>query len=420
MDLKFLSNNKNYQFQLITKIILFLFLISVLTFFTLSPTFAQEDTRWITIESKTLEKLPKYMKSFYKINEVKKNISLLELPEAMIPMLSSIMHREFNVCGGFLNFSKKSEAIKHLENELDEVSNKINLNSYNISEQNLVKELIKNVQEKSIYNTIEKLSSFHNRYYKSQTGLEALQWIFSTWSSIVDSREDISVEYFKHLGWKQPSVILTINGNELKDEVVIVGGHADSISGYFGQSSNRAPGADDNASGIATITEALTVLINGNFKPKRTIKFMAYAAEEVGLLGSKEIAKDYKNKSINVVGVLQLDMTNFKGSNKDIYLISDNTNNSLNKFVGSLIDEYLKISWGYSSCGYACSDHASWHNKDFPASFPFEASKKGMNKKIHTKKDLLDVSGHSADHATNFSKLTVSFLIEMAKSSSNY
>ncbi|WP_370660982.1 M20/M25/M40 family metallo-hydrolase [Massilia cavernae] len=44
----------------------------------------------------------------------------------------------------------------------------------------------------------------------------------------------------------------------------------------------KAPGADDDASGIAGLTEVLRVLAAGDYKPRRTIKLIAYAAEEVG------------------------------------------------------------------------------------------------------------------------------------------
>ena len=86
-----------------------------------------------------------------------------------------------------------------------------------------------------------------------------------------------------------------------------------------------------------------------------------------------------------------------------------------NRFIGNLIDEYFKVSWGYDSCGYACSDHASWTAQGFPASIPFEARKNDMNKKIHTANDTISVSRNSASHASHFAKLGLSYLIEMAK-----
>jgi len=207
--------------------------------------------------------------------------------------------------------------------------------------------------------------------------------------------------------------VLTIAG--ASKETIIVGGHQDSISGYFSGPKVRAPGADDNASGIATITEIIRVLVDRSYQPQKTIKFMAYAAEEVGLLGSKEIAKSYKERSENVVGVMQLDMVNYKGTqNFDIVLMNDYTNAEQNKFIGSLIDTYLPgIKWAYDSCGYACSDHASWHMQGFPASVPFEAKMRDMNGRIHTANDTINVSGDNADHAAKFAKLALSFIVEL-------
>ena len=45
-----------------------------------------------------------------------------------------------------------------------------------------------------------------------------------------------------------------------------------------------------------------------------------------GLKGSAEIAKSFKADGANDVGVIQLDMTNYKGSANDIYLFQDYTN----------------------------------------------------------------------------------------------
>ena len=140
---------------------------------------------------------------------------------------------------------------------------------------------------------------------------------------------------------------------------------------------------------------------------------MGYAAEEVGLLGSKEIASSFKNNNVNVVGVLQLDMTNYKGSDLNIVMMTDYTNAAQNEFLGNLIDEYIKLSWGYDKCGYGCSDHASWYSQGFPASIPFEAKKGDMNRRIHTSRDTLSVSGDNSNHAVKFAKLTLAYVIEI-------
>ena len=64
------------------------------------------------------------------------------------------------------------------------------------------------------------------------------------------------------------------------------------------------------------------------------------AAEEGGLLGSQQIAADYDNQNINVVGVFQLDMTNYKGSTGGINL--HRLRNHANTFVGNLLTTYRR------------------------------------------------------------------------------
>src|SRR5690606_30536691 len=229
-------------------------------------------------------------------------------------------------------------------------------------------------------------------------------------------RTDVSFEVVEHFGTPMPSLIMTIEGAEQPDEYVIIGGHADSIT----QFASNAPGADDNASGIATITEVIRVLLDNNYKPQKTVQFMAYAAEEIGLVGSDEIAEDYFNEGKNVVAYVQFDMTNYKGSSADIAIIEDNyTSLDLNVFLIELMEHYNAtgthaISYTSSACNYACSDHASWEARGYLASFPFEAEFDDSNPEIHTPGDLYSVSGNS-NHAARFAKLGLEFIIEVAK-----
>ena len=371
--------------------------------------------KWITIDENSLDLSQKSIGDGIEEIESRDGVSLLKVDESVLSSLSSIMHRNFNRCGGYFLHENYSEG-KDFLNKGEEYSliEKGNFENFEINQQERIRPLLELVNEKKILEVIEKLTTFHNRYYQSETGYQSQEWLKGKWQEITQGRSDIKVEFFNH-SWKQPSIILTIEGTEKPQEIVVIGGHADSIAGWWGRIRARAPGADDNASGMGTITEILRLLVEGSYRPKRTIKFMAYAAEEVGLLGSKDIANKMKETNQNVVGVMQLDMTNFKGSDLDIVMMDHFTNADQNRFIGNLIDEYVKVSWGYDSCGYACSDHASWTAQGFPASIPFEARKNDMNKKIHTANDTISVSRNSASHASHFAKLGLSYLIEMAK-----
>lgn len=350
--------------------------------------------------------------------ETSKEKVLVQTDMDVLPWVSMLVHREFKQCGGYFTYFTKNEAVTSFKKRNPESIDLslFNANLYSLNQAQTVNQLISGVKELNIREVITELSSFHNRYYQAQSGVDSQNFVKNRWEDILRTRSDAKVEFYNHSRWKQPSVIAKITGSVKPDEMIVIGGHADSIAGFWGRSTARAPGADDNASGIATITEIMRVLVENNFMPERTIVFMAYAAEEVGLLGSKEIAQDYKRSGKNVLGVVQLDMTNYKGSNEDIVLITDNTNQSQNQFMGKILDTYLpNLTWTNDRCGYACSDHASWDSQGFPASMPFEAKKRGMNGNIHTKNDVIGKSGGNANHAVKFAKLTLAFIAELDK-----
>lgn len=391
-------------------------ILMVMSFSAFASQVPEKDFVYITVGTDAVQATAKNLMDTETV-KINSDISVMKVHKDDIDIMSYMMHGEFKRCGGFMVHDSKEEALEVLsENEVRKSAKQFAFADYTITEENRVNTIMSHINEFSIRSTIIKLSSFNNRYYKSQTGLDSQNWIKSQWEKLSQGRNDVKVEFYKHSKWPQPSIVMTLEGTTKANEIVVVGGHADSISGYWGRERARAPGADDNASGIATVTEAMRVIMDTGYKPQRTIMFMAYAAEEVGLLGSKEIANDFKRQGKNVVGVVQLDMTNFKGtSNKDIVFMTDYTNQAQTTFMGKLIDKYVQVPWGYSKCGYGCSDHASWHNAGFPASMPFESTMGDMNGKIHTKNDLIDNSGSTADHAEKFAKLAVAFIVEMGK-----
>ena len=105
----------------------------------------------------------------------------------------------------------------------------------------------------------------------------------------------------------------------------------------------------------------------------------------------------------------------------------------LNTFMKALITAYSRIPWAmdkavsdfvsffifshYSTlikCGYACSDHASWHKAGFPSAFPYEAVTGNDNPNIHSPNDKTSVAGFSWAHSLEFAKIAVAFAYELA------
>lgn len=107
------------------------------------------------------------------------------------------------------------------------------------------------------------------------------------------------------------------------DAVVLISGHLDSTaaSGQFFDANGMprkydpkldpAPGADDDASGIAAVlaaAESLSKLLAAGRAPRRSVRFVVFNAEEQGLVGSKNYARAAAVAGVPIAGVLQMDM----------------------------------------------------------------------------------------------------------------
>ena len=104
---------------------------------------------------------------------------------------------------------------------------------------------------------------------------------------------------------------------KLKDEIVLLGGHFDSWHG--------GTGAADNASGCIVMMEAMRILKELGFKPKRTIRLALWGGEEQGLYGSRGYMEQYLFKDQKKLPgfdkfALYLNMDNGSGRFRGIYL----------------------------------------------------------------------------------------------------
>jgi hypothetical protein len=85
------------------------------------------------------------------------------------------------------------------------------------------------------------------------------------------------------------NVIGYLRGTDRADEVVIVACHYDSVN--WEDISGPAPGVDDNGSGVALMLSLAQVLSQSAVKPRRSVLFVSFQAEEVGLVGSKKFSE---------------------------------------------------------------------------------------------------------------------------------
>ena len=346
---------------------------------------------------------------------------LVEVDSFRLADISQRIHEREHRCGGYFAFATRAEAEAFLQdNAADKAVRNQFLAVYSIDNQATVNPWLGQVAEANIRSAITHLStSYPNRYYATTHGRNAATWIRDKWLSLGNGRSDVTAELFTGCSncSTQPSVILTVQGNELPDEIVVLGGHLDSISNSGSGESMNAPGADDDASGIATLTEVIRIALASGWKPQRTVKFMGYAAEEVGLRGSNAIAQSFRSQGKNVVGVLQMDMTNYRASNagSTLRVMTDYSNATLVQFLRDLFGAYMApsgLTLTNTSCGYGCSDHASWTSAGFPAAMYDEGP---TFPNLHTPNDTLANMGGTANHSTHFAKLGLAFLGELAK-----
>ena len=333
------------------------------------------------------------------------------------------VHEKERRCGGYFAFASRAEAEAFVRSDrsAQAMAGKF-LAAYTIDNQATVTPWLGQVGEANIRSTISHLSTqYPNRYYASTTGRTSAEWIRTTWLGLANGRSDVSAELYTGCTTcsTQPSVILTIQGTDLPNEVVVLGAHLDSISNSGSGNAMNAPGADDDASGIATLTEVLRIAMASGYKPKRTVKFMGYAAEEVGLRGSKAIATSYQTQGVNVVAALQLDMTNYRtGSDPHVKVITDYSNAGMVQFLKDLFTSYMGgsgLNLATEACGYGCSDHASWTAAGYPSAMYHEGR---LFPNLHTSGDTLANMGNSATNSVPFAKLGLAFLGEAAKTSS--
>ena len=284
-----------------------------------------------------------------------------------------------------------------------------------------VKSLAKKLDKDNMRKHLETLTSFHTRYFRSQTGIDAALWLHDQVKDIIETsgafNNSASLSLFPH-PWGQSSIIARFPGKT--NHTVVVGAHLDSINMFL--PFLRAPGADDDGSGTVTILEALTALVESETiidgSAENTVEFHWYSAEEGGLLGSQAIFKSYFEEGRDIKAMLQQDMTGYveqtlaRGKPESVGVITDFVDPALTKFVETIISTYCDIPYTQTKCGYACSDHASASKYGYPSAFVIESDFEYSDKKIHTSDDVIKYL--SFDHMLQHAKMTLGFVYEVA------
>jgi hypothetical protein len=240
----------------------------------------------------------------------------------------------------------------------------------------IIKRIVDTVSEDRIGATMKKLESFGTRYILSEQdspnhGIGAAQrWIFDEFKSY-SPRLQVRLDPFTAKKGQRvahdvdlANVVAVLPGTVDADRFVVISSHYDSIAARRGPGTPRtddegprgaqeiepiAPGVSDNASAVAAVLELARVMSQYEFD--KSVVFIAFSAEEVGLLGSQAYAAKAKQEKMEIEAVLNNDIIgtdvagNGRSANNHVRLFSegpeDSPSRALARYTKEIAERYF-------------------------------------------------------------------------------
>ena len=256
--------------------------------------------------------------------------------------------------------------------------------------------------------TVEYLQAYEERYYNSDKAYDAANWIQEQFDNLeVLETEQFPVSYYGNPC--APNVIAIQWGTTKSEEFVVCGSHLDSYS-YSGM----CPGADDNATGVASVLEAARILSQHNFE--RSIIYCAFGAEEIGLIGSAAYAEYCAEMGMNVVGYFNNDMNGYLNPGDEIHidLIYPNSVEPIGEYYMNLANVYFpEMQVRHVNFQAGDSDHTSFNNNGFMGIYPFE-DYQNYSPYIHTGNDMIGPSVNSFEMSQRYAQMNIACVSTLA------
>lgn len=200
-----------------------------------------------------------------------------------------------------------------------------------------------------------------------------------TYSPLIRNTEQYILNAFKQMGYSPVSIpwsksgasgrtiAADLPGTTHPERVWIIDGHFDTTSE---NPTVSAPGADDNASGVASVLQIAGLLRSQQFND--TIRFVGFSGEEQGMLGSQVYAAQLRQAGVQLQGVIDMDQLGYDSNNDHVFEIHSGTrSNSLelaNMFMtaNTLYGQGLVIERKDTTAA-RWSDHSSFWDQGFAA-----------------------------------------------------
>lgn len=288
-----------------------------------------------------------------------------------------------------------------------------------VTEENpTIRALMDSVSKDSIEATITHLSSYWNRRCDSRHIYDVQDWITARYNSLkgIDTvvLHDFKINKPGYPEETADNIIAVQWGTKKPKEFVVCGAHYDSWNTEVGDPDTiRAPGADDNATGVAGIWETARLL--SRYKFDRTILYCNWNAEEIGLIGSEAYAKDCAEKQMDIVGYFNMDMNGYlkDGTNIHMHVVYVDQDSLLANFFYDVCHTYHPEMPVHQNWMHGDSDFSSFNRSGYPALHPFE-DVYASSPFIHTTQDVLGLSVNNLQQSKVFAEINLGVVAHLA------
>ena len=207
------------------------------------------------------------------------------------------------------------------------------------------------------------------------------------------------------------------NDPQLKDDYIVIGAHYDHLgrgeagSLYTGSVPQIHNGADDNASGTAGVMELAEKFASQKNKLKRSMIFLCFSGEEIGLIGSSYFTNNPPVPVDKIDAMINLDMVGRLNAEDQLTIYGTGTSSGFKDLLNTDNKNYnFKLT--FIDEGYGPSDQSSFYAKDIPVLFFFTGTHTDYHRptddadKINSKgeeevvKYICDISEYLDDNST--------------------
>jgi len=277
-----------------------------------------------------------------------------------------------------------------------------------------IREMLDQVNQDSLRSTVQYLQDYGHRLWDSENAFAASDWIAGRMRAmgLEVEQQPFYANTWLGSGQAAPNVIGIQRGTLYPDTYVVCGSHFDSFS-WSAYSGGQAPGADDNATGVASVLESARIMTQYEFE--YSIVYCAFGCEEMGLYGSEAYASRCQEQGMDIIGYFNNDMNGYLyGDQIHIDCIYPNSVEPIGTYymnIGSVY--YPELPIRHVNFNEGDSDHTSFNNHGYMGIYPFE-DYQNYSPYIHTVNDLIGNSVNSFEMSQQYCQMNIACLAEIA------